>query len=306
MRSPPPSTGKRRQSEVVMLEVYLFFAVFPVQILAMSVLYPARFERLMRTALAKIPAERLAELYPEVDVGNAHARFFTRYRVANAVVTLLGLALLIWFIGYMQRPGWAAGRVGALLTAYFFLQSVPTVMIAWFTIRFDKVHKRSAPDPKRKAVLQRRGPLDFVSPYLLLVAILSYFLFVALNFYVAQHPFPGYAGPVVNIAIVTLLFVAAGIAMYWLLYVRKTDPLQTHADRMRMFRMLVNTYAWMCILVPTLLSAEFARKLLDLETWGPLAGTVGFLFASLLSLRSVIARPDPPEAEGLRSSPVHR
>jgi hypothetical protein len=273
-----------------MIEVYLFFAVFPAQILAMSVLYPARLARLMRTTLENIPAGRLAELYPGVDVGQAHERFIFRYRAASAIVAVLGLALLGWFIGYMQRPSWDEGWVAGMLTSYFVLQNVPTAMIAWFMSRFDKVHKRSSPDVKRKAVLQRRGPLDFVSPYMVLAAAVSYFLFVAVNFYVARQPFEGYAGPFVNISMVSLLFVLGAFATYWLLYVRKPDPLQTHADRMVMFRMLVNTYAWMCILIPMFLSLLFARKLLDLESWGPFAGSVSFLILSLLSLRSVIGR----------------
>ena len=68
-----------------MIEVYLFLAVFPVQILGMSVLYPIRLTRLIRTGLKNIPAERLAELYPGVDVGQAHERFLARYRAVNTV-----------------------------------------------------------------------------------------------------------------------------------------------------------------------------------------------------------------------------
>jgi len=168
------------------------------------------------------------------------------------------------------------------------------------------LHKRSSPRTKRKAVLQRRGPFDFVSPYVVLLAILSYLLFVAFNFYVAQHPFPGYAGPAVNIGIVTLLFVLLACVMYWFLYVKKADPLQTHADRMGMLRMLMNSFAWACILIPIFLSFDFTQKLLDLETWNPLAGTVGFLILSTLSLRSVSARPRPPEADGLGPNVVRR
>lgn len=289
-----------------MIEVYLFLAVFPAQILAMSVLYPVGFSRMIRKSLAKVPTERLAELYPGVDVGDAHERFLARYRVANALTIVIGLALFGWFISYMQQPAWDEGRVGAILTAYFLLQSVPIAVTAWFMTRFDKLHRRTSPDAKRKAVLQRRGPFDFVSPYVVLLAILSYFLFVAFNFYVARHPFPGYAGPFVNIAIVTLMFVVLGGVMYWFLYVRKLDPLQSHADRMGMLRMLMNTYAWMAILIPLFLSFGFARKLLDLETWNPLAGTVGFLIFSILSLRSVNPRPREPNANGPDSSPTLR
>jgi hypothetical protein len=289
-----------------MIEVYLFLAMFPVQILGMSVLYPIRLTRLIRTGLKNIPAERLAELYPGVDVGQAHERFLARYRAANTVVAVLGLLLLGWFISYMQRPNWDEGAVGGMVTAYCVLQIFPIILIAWFTTRFNKVHRRLLPEAKRKAILQRRGLFDFVSPFTAFLAILAYFQFVAFMFYVARHPFPGFAGPFVNIGIVTLLYVLGAFVMYWVLYGRKTDPLQTHADRMRMISFVVNCYAWMCILIPIFVSLSIARKLLDLETWGPFAGTVFFLILTLLNLRigRLTAPPRQPEADGLGSSPV--
>ena len=41
MRSPAPSTGSRRKSEVVVIEAKAFIAAFAVQVLAMSVVIPA-------------------------------------------------------------------------------------------------------------------------------------------------------------------------------------------------------------------------------------------------------------------------
>ena len=289
-----------------MIEVYLFLAVFPVQILAMSVLYPIRVARLVRATLANVSAERVAELYPGVDVGHAHERFLARYRTANTVVTVLGLVLLGWFLSYMQQPDWDAGVVGAMLTGYFLLQNSPIVLLAWFTTRFNKVHRRSSPAGKRKAILQRRGLFDFISPLTVVLAFLSLLLFAAFNIYIAQDPFPGYAGPFVNIGVVMLMYVLGALTIYWLLYVRKIDPLQTHADRMRMISGVANCYAWMCILLPFLLSLSFARKLLDLPTWGPLAGSLSFLILALLLLSGFIARPRRPETDGLGSSPVHQ
>ena len=289
-----------------MIEVYLFLAVFPVQILALSVLYPIRFTRLIRTALAKVPAERLAELYPGVDVGQAHERFLTRYRAANTVVAALGLLLLGWFVRYMQDPGWDEGAAGALITAYFFLQYLPIALISWFTTRFNKVHRRSSLGGKRKATLQRRALFDFVSPLTVVLAVLSFLLFVAFCFYVAEDPVPGFAGPFANISIVVLMYVGFGAVLYWLIYARKPDPLQTHADRMRMIGVVVNGYAWTCIFIPILLSFSFALKLLDTPTWGPFAGSLSFLILALLSLPGLISRQHHSEADGLGSSPVHQ
>ena len=79
-RHQPATAGKVR---CVMIEAYAFLAAFTVQILAMSVLYPAWFIRYVRVQATSIPAERLAQLYPGVDVGHAQERFLTRYRAAE-------------------------------------------------------------------------------------------------------------------------------------------------------------------------------------------------------------------------------
>ncbi len=304
MRSPAPSTGNGRQSDVVMIQVYLFLAVFPVQILGMSVLYAVLFTRFIRTGLKNVPAERLAELYPGVDVGQAHERFLARYRAANTVVAVLGLLLMGWFISTMQRPDWDGGAVGGIVTAYFLLQNFPIILIAWFTTRFNKVHRCLLPEAKRKAILQRRGLFDFVSPLTVLLAIVAYFQFVAFMFYVARHPFPGFGGPFANIGILSLGYILLGALVMYLLYGRKKDPLYTHADRMRMIRGVANFYVWILIVTSIFLSFSIAQKLLKLETWGPFAGTVFFLILTLLNLRTMTAPPRRPGADRLGSSPV--
>jgi len=290
-----------------MIEVYLFLAMFPVLILGMSVWYPVLYSRFIRRGLKNVPAERLAEMYPGVDVGEAHERFLARYRVANAVVVVLGLLLLGWFIRYTQRPNWDAGAVGGLLTAYFMLQCFPIMLNTWFAIKFNKVHRRLLPEAKRKATLQRRGLFDVVSPLTVLLAILAYFQFVAVVFYVARNPFPGFGGPFLNIGILSLGYILLGAAVMYLLYGRKKiDPLLKHADRMRIVSGVATYYAWILILTSILLSLQVARKLVDLETWGPFTGAVFFLIITLLNLHTMRlpAPPRQPEADGLASNPV--
>lgn len=287
-----------------MIEIYLFLAAFTAQILGMSVLVPSRFARLIRTGWKNIPAERLAELYPGVDVGQAHERFLARYRVVNTVVAGLGLLLLGWFISYMQRPNWDLGAVSGMGTAYVMLQNFPFILIAWFTHRFNKVHRRLLREPKRKAVLQRRGLFDFISPSTVLLVVLTYLQYAAVIFYAARHPFPGFGGAFANIGGVSLMYILLGAVVVKLHYGKKKDPLQTNADRIRMIRGVANFYAWVCILMSVLLSFSIAQKLLKLETWGPFAGTVFFLIITLLLLRGFSTPPRRPEADGLGFNPV--
>jgi hypothetical protein len=287
-----------------MIEVYLFLATFPVQILGMSVLYPILYARFIRTGLKNFPAERLAKMYPGVDVSQAHERFLALYRAANAIVAVLGLLLLGWLIRYMQRPNWNEGAVGGMVTAYFLLQCSPIIMNTWFAIRFNKVHRRLLPEAKRKAVLQRRGLFDIVSPFTVLLAILAYLQFAAFMFYVARHPFPGFGGPFLNIGILSLAYIMLGGCVMYLLYGRKKiHPLQTHTDRMRIVSGVANYYAWILILTSISLSLNVAQKLVDLETWGPFAGNVFFLIITLLNLRTMTP-PHRPQANGFDASAV--
>jgi len=279
-----------------MIEVYLFLAVFLVQILAMSVLYPARLSRAIQASLKNIPAGRLAEFYPGVDVGRAHERFITWYRIVNNVIAVLGLLLLGWFFSYMMQPDWDEGSVSGKLTAYFFLQNFPIVLFAGFTIRFNKVHRRSSQESKRKAVLQRRGLFDFVAPITVVLVVLSYSSFAAFMFYIARHPFPGFGGPLLNIGILSLAYMLFGFFVYRQVYGRKTDPLQTHADRMHATSVIVNTVAWISVLIPVTASLSMARQLLDLDRWGPFVGTAGFLILGLLNIRMVSTPRRQPEA----------
>src|SRR5262245_23022418 len=125
MRSPAPSAGNRRQSEVAMIEVYAFLAMFAVQILAMSVLFPARLIRYSFAEAQNIPAERVAQLYPGVDHDLATKRFLTQLRVGSTAVAVIGLLVLGWLFSYMRRPDWELTTVAPVLAAYSLLQYLP-------------------------------------------------------------------------------------------------------------------------------------------------------------------------------------
>jgi hypothetical protein len=178
-------------------------------------------------------------------------------------------------------------------------------LIAWFTVRFNKVHGYGIPEAKRTATLQRRGLFDFVSARLVMLAALSYASFVAFIFYVARHPFPGFGGPLANIGILTAGYVLLGFIVYRQIYGRKTDPLRTHEERMHMIRVVVNAIVWCCIVVPVFGALAIARQLLDLHSWAPLVGSLIFLTMGLTSYGWLSARPRRPEGQGLGADPAH-
>ena len=205
-----------------MIEAYAFLAAFAVQVLVMSVLLPAWFIRYFRVQATSISAERLAQRYPGADVGHARERFLTQYRALTIGIAVLALLLLGWIFSDVRRADWSGDKAEALVIVYFLAaQMLPLFLFGWFVARFNKEHKPA--EGKRTAILQRRGLFDFVSPFIVFVAVLSYFLYAAFVIYIEQHPFPGFAGPLINIGVITLVYAANAFAVYVTLYRKKEE-----------------------------------------------------------------------------------
>lgn len=284
-----------------MIEAYAFLTIFTIQILTMSVLYPAWFGRYLRLQATSIPAERLAQRYPGVDLSLARERFLTQYRALNTGIAVLGLMLLGWLFSYMRRLDWGYGPVEALVGVYFLVQAlVPLCLVARLGVRFNKVHRHSLLEGKRKAILQRRGLFDFVSPFIVFLAALSYILFAALVIYIPQHPFPRFSS-LINIGVITLVYALQASVVYAVLYGKKPNPFETHAGRVRTIGLVVKSCVYSCIACVAFFSLNFTLGLLDLQRWEPFALSVFFVISALLSLMGMTAPPRPPEADGLGS-----
>jgi hypothetical protein len=285
-----------------MIEAYAFLAAFTVQILTMSVLIPALFIRYIRVEAARLPAQRLAQLYPGVDLASLQKRFLTRYRMLTAGIAVLGLLLLGWLFSYMQRADWDDGPVEGLVSAYFMVQAMlPLGLIVWVGVRFNLKHKRSLPEAKRTATLQRRGLFDFVSPFVVFVAALSYLLFAAFVLYLRQHPFPGFAG-LITLGAVTLVYALNAFVVYRMLYGKKTNPFETHEGRLRTIGLVVKSSVYSCIVVIVFLSLNFSLVMLDLQRWEPFALSIFFIITALLSSMGFAVPPRQPISDDLAAT----
>ena len=261
-----------------MIEVYAFLAMFAVQILAMSFLLPARIIRYSREQSMHISAERLAQMYPGVDHDLATKRFLTRLRAGSTGLAVIGLLALGWLSSYMRRPDWNLGPVIALNTVYYVLQYLPLLLAAWFTYRIYKTHENPASEGKRTAMLERRGLFDFVSPFTVFLAVLAYFLFVALAIFFQRESFPGFF----LVGTLTLVYAHQAFEIYRALYGKKRGPLDTHAVRTHRTGFGVKLSVYICIIIAVFFAFAFMIDLLDQKKWVPFAESVLFVTITLL------------------------
>jgi hypothetical protein len=278
-----------------MLEAYAFLAAFTAQILAISVLHPAWLIRYARAKLRSYPSQHLAQLYPGVE------RRLALYRALSTSIAVLGLLLLGWLFRYTRRPDWEDGPVEALISVYFVVQALPLCLAACGEARFDKELRRSLPEEKRKAILQRRSLFDFVSPSIVFLAGLSYFLFAAFVLHIERDPFPGFAGYLVNIGAITLVYALTAFGVFTALYGRRAHPLERHADRVRAIGLAVKFAVYSCIACVAFLSLNFTLVLLDSQRWEPFAQSLFFVTCALLYFMGRNTPPHQP-ANGLGST----
>ena len=284
-----------------MIEAYAFLAAFTVQILVTSVLHPAWFIRFVRV----LPAERLARLYPGIDVSLVHERLLTQFRATRMGIAVLSLLPLGWIFIDMQRPNWGIGMVVLLIAGVHTLAAylLPIAFVLWIALKGLKEPKPSLPEVKRTrtAILQRRGLFDFVSPIFVFVAVLGYFLFAAFVVYI-QRLSPDFHG-LITLGVITLIYALTAFILYITMYGKYRNPFETHVDRLQTMGTTVKGSVYSCIGIVVYLSIIFSLGMLDLTRWVPFATSVFFVICTLLD--SIGPAPlRKPEANELGESPA--
>jgi len=280
-----------------MFEAYAFLAMFTVQILAFSVLFPARLIGYARVKEAEFPDAVFEKLYPGIDRQLASQRFWTRFRAAHRVVAVLGLVLLGWMLGNVQVLGQA--RAIMFPVFYFLLQVSPMFFLAFYGLRQITVLRPSLQVPRRTAVLQRRGLFDFVSPLRVILEVSIYFLFVAFMLYlmyVTKDPIPALIGYQM-LGAVTFGFVLQACWLYWRMYGRKV-PLETDAERMRTTGLQAKGSVFGTLLTVVLVCLVITLPRLGLQGWLPFTLSTFFVIVSLQFFRNL----NVEKAAGPRSS----
>jgi hypothetical protein len=265
-----------------MIESYAFLAIFALQICALSVIHPMLLIRYGHAKAADYPPER----FPQVGfLGTLSAeRFGTIWRAINTSVAAVGVLVLVWLFAYLRDPGHDDRVVPLVNFAYFALQISPLILLFLLGLRYIKALRSLSPEPRRKAVLQRRGLFDFVSPIMVLIAVLTFLLFVAFMIYVSHfhrgpfHGLPGYA----MLGFFTLLEISGSFRLHRLLYGKKVLPGETHEQRVNTIGTAVKTHVYSSIATNLFLPVFFTFVLLDLGKWMPLVQSVFFVTLSLL------------------------
>jgi hypothetical protein len=266
-----------------MIETYAFFAAFVLQIIALSVLQPIWFAGIWHKEAAVFPAELQSALHERI------LRHLPRLRAVEWGIAVFGFAVLGAFIFFVPFQAW-----DDFARFYLMFQLTPMFVATLVFYRALKEIGRTPPEAKRKAVMQRRGLFDFVSPIAVGIAVVSYFLYVAYLFYIARNPFDGFAGVGVNIIGMTLTYLVSAVVVWRALYGKRTHLYETHEGRINGMHLAVRMMVYMSIFSVVGMSMDMTIKFLELDRWIPFMSCAGMAVLPVLFYLSFKVPPRGP------------
>ena len=252
----------------------LFYIVFLSQIFLLSFYLPGKILSRMRSVLDTYPPEQYPKLYPKPVEFYQKGRW--KFELANRIALILGFVILFLIVFVVDHANFADnGYISKVWpAAYGMIQFLPLMYLELSEFSQFKLMRNANSATLRKAELQRRRLVGFVSPMVVGMAIVLIFASILFDLYV--HDFVIQWGhDTVQRAIVLLitnLFLAAVGA--WHLYGRKLDPHQALGDRAKQISVNLKSILLVSMAMSVFFMTTAAGDLIDMN----------FLDASLLSL----------------------
>ncbi len=248
----------------------LFYLVFSIQIVLLSIYYPARLIARMRHVFTHYPVTEYPKLYPKSP--QQLGRSINWFIGINATLTSLGLVIL-YFI-YTGDLVDEEGINPLLPWGYFMLQMVPTQLMEFYGLKLSKLMKQQDSRTTKSANLAPRRFFDYVPRWLFTAVIACYIGFVVFAFYAHDFEFD-IAGNAFLMSLILLLGYAFFFGMIsWQIYRKKLDPYQRRKDHSRTIKLAVKTMCFTMMASVLFMAFAIAVDVYELDAIMPVAMSV--------------------------------
>jgi len=261
------------------MQDYIFYFVFFSQIVLISFYYPRKMLKRFTGVLELYPPKQYPKLYtkPIEYYWNAKCNF----KMINLIILFLGMFIMLVLVNDVTNDDFAGVVIG-----YFFIQFIPMILIEIWSFKYYKNMREADVRKTKTAVLQPRRFFNFVSPVLLVVAIVIYVAFIVFVFYVRQFNYPWFGG-YLNIAILTagnLFFV---LIILWNMYGKKRDPYQAYEDRVRQIKLIVKQLMILSIVMTIFTVITIILRIFDLHSSKQLALSLYLQLIAVISFQAL-------------------
>jgi len=262
----------------------LFYIIFIGQIFLISYYFPKKITLRVSEILQRFPPSDYPKLYPQsVD---KVLKGQVVFKLLNQVILVVGLALLFAYGLSSTDYGENQKHAEGMPIFYGMLQFFPYMLMEIAGFKQFKLMKNNDQRKSRTADLQPRRLFDFVSPLLLISAVLigiGYFIFDLYihNFTMDTEMIPRF----VAIVLCNSLFVGLTLRN---LYGKKLDPFQANKDRLRQIAFATNSMVKISIIASLFFMITSATEVFDLEHFEVIFNSLYFQVIAFFGLGSTL------------------
>jgi hypothetical protein len=268
----------------LMLANIVFCGVFLSQILLVSYYFPKRLLSRMRHVITTYPPAQYPKLYPQPI--ECYQKMHTGYAKSNQLIMLLGLLVLgvVEFFNFAQP-----GQIGeGIPLIYGALQFLPLLRLELSEMGQFKLMREANNTSTRQADLSPRRLLDYISPGMLLTALVLLLISVFLDFYWHDFVFSLSHDSVQRsiTLIVTHLFMAGLVAKN--LYGKKLNPHQSSKDRHKNNTLTVKSMVYCSIAMSLLFTSMSASNVFDISAFKAILMSLYFQGIVVISVGTML------------------
>ncbi|WP_262694630.1 hypothetical protein [Kordiimonas aquimaris] len=248
----------------------VFYIVFLSQIYFASIHYPQKLVRRVAYILDNFPPEEYPNLYPSVGdgfVGRAN-RKLGLYSGVNYAIAVFGLVIL----GFMWASGYEPALKGGdevYVMLYFFLQVIPFLVVSLQDFKHTKKLRERFAQRVRTAELKPRQLFDFVSPFLVGFAVLSYIAMLVFNLSYDYENQSQQMNMYLSLGLITLVNLAYVFVIAHFVKGVKLDPYKDGKDQSKQIESMAKSLTISSIMISVFLIVAEAADRYDIEVFDP-------------------------------------
>lgn len=266
----------------------LFYIAFMGQIFLISYYFPEKILGRMRYVLETYPPSHYPKLYPKPIEHYQIGQW--KFRAINRFVIALGILILLAMLFVVDHSSFADdGFISEAWPAAFgMIQFLPLMYLELSECSQFRMMRKANVATTRKADLRPRRLFGFVSPWIVVLAILLYVATLLLDLYVNRFELHWGHDAIQRLVVITvtnLLLVAVGA---WHLYGRKLNPHQSSEDRTRHIGTGLHSLLYMSMAMSVFFMTQAADDVYDMDFLDATLMSVYFQVIVILSLGHVL------------------
>ncbi len=266
------------------------YAVFLGQIYLISHYFPARFIARVRYVIDNFPAADYPKLFPNAgpNFREAMAGKLKLFRTVNAVIALIGLAVLAGMIWRGYRPD-PKGGDEIFVMLYFFLQIIPFIVGSITEHAQYKAMQRAFKEARRTADLKPRHLFDFVSPVAVFAAVACYGAWLIYYLTVKGWDQPWGEEVYISVGMTTAMNLIYAWVIARFIYGKKLDPYQASKDHMKTVEAVTKVLIYSSIGISLFHIISVAADEHALEAFDPVFSSLYMQYCALIGFGVMLA-----------------